>query len=199
MPIKSQPWAHSDKFFSCWSPYLSRFLLVLDFDWLPNANPSFRTCLKITSTENASLTSPRQLTKWAASFPVEFEPTQDFVLNFVPPLISLYVYGLFTYLSLPSSFPPNPDCNLLKDVILFFLLSLTIIYVSSPEPSPWPQEMISKCLVNNDQCSFHLWFSLEASKCKMNFLNGCLNARKFTAISQQARRKACSTQKEYPT
>lgn len=130
---------------------------------------------------------------------MEFEPTRNFILSFVSPLTSPYSYGLLTYLSLPSSLPPDPDCNLLEDVTLFVLLSMTIIYVSPPEPSPWPQEMLSKCLVNNDQYSFHLWFSLEASKCKRSSLNSCLNLRKFTVLSQQGRRKALSTQKECPT
>lgn len=128
-------------------------------------------------------------TKWVASFPVEFEPTQHFILSFVAPLTSPNSYDLLTYLSLPSSSPPDPDCNLLEDVTLFVLLSMTIIYVSTPKPSPWPQEMVSKCLVNNDQCSFHLWFSLEASKCKRSLLNSCLNLRKFIVLSQQGRRK----------
>lgn len=193
MPIASQSWAHLDKFFSYWSPYLSPCLLVLvTLVHYPTPTHPLRPASESPPLRRL-LDLPRQFIKWVASFPVEFEPTQHFVFNFVPLLISLSVYGLFTYLSLPSPFPTKAECNLLEDVTLFFLLSLTIISVSSPEPSPWPQEMLSKCLVNNDQCSFHLRFSLEASKCKKNFLNACLNPRKFTAISQQARRKARST------
>ena len=68
-----------------------------------------------------------------------------------------------------------------------------------PNPVPGPQQVLNKCLVNNAQCSFHLWFPLEASIYKRSRMNDCLNPRKATAISQQARREALQTQKECTT